>query len=114
MPDWIRTRQERLLYCYLQQMGAPVFETPEEMAAWVRRNFKSQLVVINDILPILAMVQDVNSDVFQSILRFLRRIVTRLNSRRRNSFLEGIPTPLLLNPKSLHPNGPNTLSIMGV
>jgi hypothetical protein len=114
MVAWFQNPEYSELYERCQRMGAPVFRSPEEMAEWIRGNFDSEYKVINDILPLLEMLVDLDTPVFRSVLRFLRSIVSRLNLKRRNFLTRALLTPLRLNPKSLHPIGFDTLCIWGV
>lgn len=98
-----KTRAFIALARYCQDLGAPEFDSPQELARWIRRYFKNlEAIALNSLEPVIALVGGVESKLFRSVRRFLLKVLRRV--RAHQSFtIKAIITPLRLNPHSLHP-----------
>jgi hypothetical protein len=95
------------LYAFCKKRGSPDFNSPYEMAEWIRSHFKGKKFawLIRSITPLLNLVLTVESDILQSLRRFLlsvRRAIC-LKLQRKSGQDEYTLTPLMLNRRSLHP-----------
>lgn len=102
------------LYAFCKKRGAPDFNSPHEMAEWIRSHFKGKKFawLIQSITPLLTLVCTVESDILQSLRHFLlgvRRTIC-LKLQRKSCQDEYILTPLMLNRRSLHPIEFDTLA----
>jgi hypothetical protein len=90
-----------------EYLGAPAFETDEEMLEWALRFFKSQKGrLLSALEPFIELVSGIDSPLFRSVRRFLLRLLRKFQAQQRSSLsIKAIFTPLRLNPHSLHPNG---------
>lgn len=106
MVAWFQQETYYELYQYCRERGAPQFQSPDEMAKWIRLHFKSLPAVMIDVLePVIELVTGVNTKLFRAVRRFLTRIRQRLLALNNSFTIKAILTPLRLNPHSLHPIG---------
>ena len=91
-------------------MGAPRFLSPHEMEAWIRIHFDSVKGFLMDSLnPIIELLKGFESNVFGNLLKALleiqrKRVRANLQEQLRLNNIRALHTPLLLIPKTLHPN----------
>jgi len=106
-----KTRAFLALARYCQDLGAPEFDSPQELARWIRRYFRNlEALTLDSLEPVIALVGGVESKLFRSVRRFLLKVLQRV--RAHQSFtIKAIVTPLRLNPHSLHPIDATTQSI---
>jgi hypothetical protein len=107
MVAWFQQEKYYELYQHCRERGAPQFNSPAEMAKWIRLHYKSlKTTVVDSLEPVIELVTGVNTKLFRAVRRFLSRLQRRLRAQGKNRFtIKAFVTPLRLNPHSLHPIG---------
>ena len=71
------------------------------MASWIRAHFRElKTVALGDVLFFLELLDELDSDVFRSVKRFLRKIVAILVLNLIGDVVKNHITPLQLNRQS--------------
>lgn len=112
MVIWTPLESSKLhrLHEICRRMGAPHFLSSDEMAAWIRIHFDSvKGFLLNSLNPVIEILKGFESNVFGNLLKALleiqrRRTRASLQEQLTLNNIKALNTPLLLIPKTLHPN----------
>jgi hypothetical protein len=117
MMNWKPAKNDPLrpLYDNCMSMGARRFSSPADMEEWIAANWDSVAAYLRNKFHLVIKPLQYHFEYVVAVIREIHFHGTKgLSEELKRLVVKALNTPLLLNPRSLHPNKFNTLLIQGV